>query len=208
MHVQLPRSASSPSADSHRGNATTAAPAFVRFAGGAGTVVIVIGLLGLEAWAFDVEMLKSVVPGRVSMKANTALTLVLAGLSLRLRARPGGPRRRRAAIAAAWAVVLMGAVVLLEYLSGWDPGIDQLFFREPPSAVDTTFPGRMSPLTAMAFVIVGGRWCCWMSPSAPAARRKSWRSRASRWRFSRSSDSRGRTRRSEGARPRCGASNG
>ena len=43
---------------------------------------IAIGLIGLAGWVFKVEILKTVLPGLVTMKANTAVCFVLVGLSL------------------------------------------------------------------------------------------------------------------------------
>ncbi|HEV8488755.1 MAG TPA: ATP-binding protein, partial [Candidatus Limnocylindrales bacterium] len=50
--------------------------------------------------------------------------------------------------------LLLGAVVGAQYLVG-DLGVDQLLFAEPPGAFGTVHPGRMSPQTALSFVILG-----------------------------------------------------
>jgi hypothetical protein len=41
-----------------------------------------LGVIVLAGWAFDLPLLKSVLPGVVEMKANTAVGLVLAGCAL------------------------------------------------------------------------------------------------------------------------------
>ena len=58
----------------------------------AGLAIVLTGCLALIGWSFRVEVLKSVVPGMVTMKANTALAFVLAGL-------PSGSSDRGPAIA-------------------------------------------------------------------------------------------------------------
>lgn len=72
---------------------------------------------------------KSVLPGLVTMKPNTALAFVLAGVSLwLLRREEADQRARRIAGACAFLVALVGLLTLGEYLAGWNLGIDQLLF--------------------------------------------------------------------------------
>ena len=49
-----------------------------------GLFATVAGIAVLVGWLFDIPRLKSVLPGFVSMKSNTAIGFVLAGLSLAL----------------------------------------------------------------------------------------------------------------------------
>ncbi len=125
-------------------------------AGAAGVVVATLGGLVLAGWALDLEAVKSVLPGLVAMKANTALAFVLAGLSLWLQAREGASARRWwVARAAALSTALIGSLTLLEYVAGLDLGIDQLLFEEAATALATSSPGRMAPATAFAFLALG-----------------------------------------------------
>jgi hypothetical protein len=48
----------------------------------ASVIAIAVGFLVLIAWSFDITWLKNWMPGTVSMKANTALGFILAGISL------------------------------------------------------------------------------------------------------------------------------
>ncbi|HXM99994.1 MAG TPA: ATP-binding protein [Candidatus Dormibacteraeota bacterium] len=116
----------------------------------------VLGCLVLFGWAFHIEHLKSVVPGLVTMKANTALGLALSGTSLWLLL-PGEshPRRRQIAHFLALLVTLIGAATLCEYLFGLNLRIDQLLFNEPTGTVATYSPGRMSLTSATAFLAIG-----------------------------------------------------
>lgn len=119
------------------------------------------GALALLGWLLEIDVLKSIVPGQVTMKANTALGLMLAGLALICLAAPGaGGRRRRTGHAAVVGVGLLGAVNLGQHLFGADLGIDQLLFDEPAGAVATATPGRMAPSTALAFVLVAAALGC------------------------------------------------
>ena len=62
---------------------------------GTGLAVAAIGAVVLVGWVFDVGLLKSVLPGFSTTKANTATGLSLAGIALALLARSAvGPRGR------------------------------------------------------------------------------------------------------------------
>ncbi|MBI3886462.1 MAG: response regulator [Opitutae bacterium] len=120
-------------------------------------IAVGVGLLGLTVlggWAFDNPVLKSVLPGQVSMKANSALGFCLAALALGSLG-SAVPWRRRLALAGAVAVAGLGAATLGEYIFSLNPGLDQLLFRETAGAVATSAPGRMAPLTAANFLVAG-----------------------------------------------------
>jgi len=117
---------------------------------------IVVGLLVLVGWALDIEILKRGVPGLVSMKANTAIAFILSGITLwLLQADQVGPRTRPIAHVYAFIVTVIGALTLIEYQFGWDFGIDQLLFKEPSETSDDAYPGRMSPASALNFILIG-----------------------------------------------------
>lgn len=119
-------------------------------------LTLLIGGLVLVGWATDVGALKTVLPGLVSMKANTALAFVLAGLSLwLLRDEATALQTRRIAHLLAGTVALIGLLTLTEYALGRNLGIDQLLFQEAGAAVGTSSPGRMAPNTALNFLLVG-----------------------------------------------------
>ncbi len=121
----------------------------------AGTAAMAVGGLVLAGWLLDLGILKSVLPGQVSMKPNTALAFVLSGASLRLQ--EGGRRGGRACAAL---VALIGLATLAEYLAGWNLGIDELLFRDDPAPVGTTHAGRMAQATALDFLLLGASlWC-------------------------------------------------
>ncbi len=127
------------------------------FTQSAAVAVMAMGALVLTGWALNVEALKTVLPGFASMKANTALGLVLAGAALWLLADEGAAQwRRRAGLAGAVIVTLLGLLTLGQYLFGANFGIDQMLFRETPGAVLTGQPGRMGGNAALCFVLSGG----------------------------------------------------
>jgi hypothetical protein len=90
------------------------------------------------------------------MKANSALALILSGISLWLLApEDSSPQRRRSALTFASLVALVGLGTLCEYVLGLNLGIDQLLFHEPDGALATYSPGRMSPVAAIALAAIG-----------------------------------------------------
>lgn len=117
---------------------------------------IVVGLLVLVGWISDISFLKSVLPGLTTMKANTALAFILAGVSLWiLQRKETSQRTRRVGQACAAFVAMAGMLTLSEYVLDLDLGLDQLLFKESSGAVRTSHLGRMSPVTALNFGLVG-----------------------------------------------------
>ncbi|MDO8464405.1 MAG: PAS domain S-box protein [Gallionella sp.] len=115
-----------------------------------------IGLVVLCGWALGIDALKRLLPGLVTMKANTAAAFVLSGICLYLQTLPTASmasllaRRLAAAL-----VLLLGLATLSEYQFGWNTGLDQLLFSEPPGEILTSHPGRMSTITATNFALIG-----------------------------------------------------
>src|SRR5580693_3767574 len=88
--------------------------------------VMALGCVVLYGWARGIEPLKTVFPGLVTMKVNSALGLMVSGASLWLLL-PGASRTLRGHVARflAFAVALIAAATLTEYLFGLNLGIDQ-----------------------------------------------------------------------------------
>jgi len=132
-----------------------------RFSRLSAAACIAIGLVVVAGWAFHVAPLKSLLPQFVAMMPNTALGLLLGGLALWVAASPSSAgtrapaRRRRVAAAAAAALALVGLLTCLEFLLGADLHIDELLFRDPDTAARLAPHGRMSPLTAANFAMLG-----------------------------------------------------
>ncbi len=119
--------------------------------------VIAVGVLALFGWQFDIELLKTGLPGNpTTMKANTAFCFVLSGISLALSQKERLPRRGyRLALGLAGLVVAVGGLTLLEYIFYWNLGIDELLFHDTAARSTSIYPGRMSESTAFNFVLAG-----------------------------------------------------
>ncbi|MEG4969183.1 PAS domain S-box protein [Microcoleus sp. B6-A1] len=121
----------------------------------ASLLVIANGCLVLLGWQFDISLLKSGFPGMTStMKANTAICFLLAGVSLRLLQYQRSRLHHRIAQGMAGLIIIMGLLTLSQYIFGWKLGIDEWLFRDFVSSA-TPYPGRMGVNTALNFVLMG-----------------------------------------------------
>jgi two-component system cell cycle sensor histidine kinase/response regulator CckA len=132
--------------------AAAASPRSAVFVRIASSVLVAVGAIVFLAWLLDVSWIKSFVPGTSTMKANTAVLFVLAGLALGLSR---APRERPAVGALASVVVVVAAGTLAEYAFDRDLGLDQLLVVDPAPVPLTAAPGRMGINTAIAFVLAG-----------------------------------------------------
>ncbi len=115
-----------------------------------------LGLAILLGWALDLPLLRTGIPGSLSVKANSAMAFLAAGLAARtLASRRTGPRARIVARIAGVVVASVGFFTLVEYVAGVSLGIDQILFQEPPGTSGTPYPGRMPPNSALAFFFIG-----------------------------------------------------
>ena len=121
----------------------------------ASVIVIVVGISVLLGWLLNIPQLTSILPGFATMKANSALAFVLAGLSLWLSQTERENdyidliSKGSAALAA-----LIGLLTLWQYVFNQDLGIDQLLLNDTQTA-QAVYPGRMSPVTAVTLSVLG-----------------------------------------------------
>ncbi len=119
--------------------------------------VLLLGISVIVGWMFDITFLKSVLPGLPAMKVNLAVGFILLAASLWMLGtkKVQSPALRLTARTCSFTAILIGAITLLEYIGGWDAGIDQLLIKESPGALFNTHPGRPSPLAALNLVLAG-----------------------------------------------------
>lgn len=119
---------------------------------GAG-LCVALGLLVLLGWTWDVALLKRAHPDFESMKANAALAFILAGLAL--LASTISSSTRNAGVGLGLMLVALAVATLLEDLWATDFGIDEFLVPDPEGATGEGAPGRMSPGTAVCFLLSG-----------------------------------------------------
>ncbi len=133
--------------------------------------VFALGAAVLLGWLLDVDAVKRVLPGAVTMKFNTAIGFALAGASLGIFVcnRDQLPRRRESLLLA-WMVLLLGLLTLMQYLFTVSFGIDQLLINSPLEPLTSAPPGRMALATSLGFVLAGLA-LVWL-PGAPGSLRQ------------------------------------
>ena len=119
-------------------------------------VAFSIGAAALLGWIFDNEFLKRIHPSLVTMKANTAVCLMLVALSVLLvEYGPGSVIKRRISMVLAAIVAVVAVTTLSEHIFGWNTGLDQLLFYESVREAGPSFPGRMGVAASLNFSLLG-----------------------------------------------------
>jgi hypothetical protein len=122
-----------------------------------GLVTVLAGVVVLAGWWFDIAVFKSVLPGKSTMKPNTALGFMFSGLALvGLSTGRGAKHFGRPFISflCSALVATLGVATLGEYVLALNLGIDSLLFRTALLAEGDSFAGRMAPSTALAFFML------------------------------------------------------
>ena len=121
--------------------------AFLRVSG---LVAVAVGAMVIVGWYAHWTLLVQVLPNFVPMKFNTAIGFILCGLALVLQT----TRNVRFVPWLGSVVALLGLLTLVEFCTGLDLHIDELFFRYYLILPSETSP-RMAPLSSGCFLILG-----------------------------------------------------
>lgn len=115
--------------------------------------IVTLGLSVTLGWMFDIQLLKTVLPGYVSMKINTALCFILAGSVFALLVK--GKWNLYCKLISFF-LILFCITSLSQNIFNWDFGIDQLLVTDDdPLSKLNSHPGRPSPTTAFCFGLIG-----------------------------------------------------
>ena len=130
-----------------------------QFVSSCSLLAMAFGLWVLLGWTFHSYIVKSILPGQVTVKANTAGCFILIGFALWILRREDSRAAAGWKLAAKMAALItsvVGLLSLLEFLFGWDLGIDQLWFHAGAEDIPGSVrPGLMSPITALGFLGLG-----------------------------------------------------
>ncbi len=126
------------------------------FSKAAAIITIVVALLVLIGWIFNIPVLKSILPQWPAMKFNAAICLLLSGITLYLLNKPSvSLTEKKVAQLFASFILIIGLLTLSQYLFGYNAGIDELFWKDDRAAVLTTYLGRMILIAAFNFTLLG-----------------------------------------------------
>lgn len=112
-------------------------------------IAMALGLSTIAGWHLHLPALVQIHASLVPMQYNTGLGFVLSCAAFLLNARY--PKLARAL---AFLVLALGGLTLVEHIGDIDLGLDQLFMQHYITTL-TSSPGRMSPMSALGFVLVG-----------------------------------------------------
>ncbi|MET0700211.1 MAG: sensor domain-containing diguanylate cyclase [Mycobacterium sp.] len=118
--------------------------------------VFFLAALNWLGWATGVDELTRVYATWPPMTPWTALWLALLGAAILVQSGHPTPVRVWVGRALALVVGALAVVVLAEYISGGDFGIDRLWFGEAVTTLQSSWPGRPSPQTASSVLLLAG----------------------------------------------------
>ncbi len=126
-----------------------ATPLFRQLPRIAGIAVALFGLLIIASWYAHWRPILQMLRDTAPMQYNSALRFILLGTGLFLLT----TARAKIAPWLGGAVLILTLLTLLQYLTGRNFGIDQIFFK-PYFEFNRIYPGRMSPLAAVCFIFI------------------------------------------------------
>jgi two-component system cell cycle sensor histidine kinase/response regulator CckA len=119
----------------------------------AGYLLVFLGASVLIGWIGNIGFLMTVLPGRITMKPNTAIGFLCTGIAIVLLTRRSLTRSLQTfGVVFAAIVTGLGLFTLIEYAFHLNLGIDQLIFNDP---MQYPYPGRMAHITALNFCFSG-----------------------------------------------------
>jgi sigma-B regulation protein RsbU (phosphoserine phosphatase) len=126
----------------------------------ASTFPAIAGVLSVLGLILQIPTLESALPGEPVVEVNSALCLILFSFAIFFARHPRTgarlPHNVTLSRILAGAAGLIGLLSLLERISSRDFGIDQLLYHYPDSlAALSAHPGRISPITALDFSLLG-----------------------------------------------------
>lgn len=119
-------------------------------------VAFCIGAAAFLGWILNNETLKRIHPALVTMKANTAVCLMLSAFAIfLLHDKSSSTVKCRIAQVCAGIVALVGLITFSQHLFDWNAGIDQLLFFESRDEAGLSFQGRMGVAASLNFSLLG-----------------------------------------------------
>lgn len=121
-------------------------------------LVFVGSTLVIGGWVYNINILKSLLPGLVTMKFTTALSFLISAVIVFFISERQGGRKDLAAVTipvATLILFLLMGTLLTSVLFGITSGLETLFIPEREGAIFTAVPGRPSIGTMVNFLLIG-----------------------------------------------------
>lgn len=119
--------------------------------------VCAVGAAAMVGWIWNIEALKSVVPGWPTMKFDTALSFVVSSISFYYisRALEGAFDRAQVILSASCLILfLVMGILFFSFFLEVRTGVEELFVKELPGGVMTVAAGKPSLPTAINFLLI------------------------------------------------------
>lgn len=141
---------------------------YARFALLCGVITASFGGLGLVSWVTGFHHLASIRSHYIPMAPSSALAFLFLGGALVLRLQgPSCRLGRFGAVAASLCVLCVSLLILVGFFSRLDIGLEEVLIRDP-RPFGATLTGRMSPITALGFLLTSVALLLLLSPARPA----------------------------------------
>lgn len=118
-----------------------------------GSAIVLMGIIVMAGWIFDITVLKSIVPGFPSMKLNNAICFLILGSSflfLQNKKRFIGISRILAMV-----VLVIASLTLSQDIFNYNAGIDELFIKDEMARItELAMPGRMATTSSLCFMLI------------------------------------------------------
>lgn len=116
---------------------------------------MVVGIIVLIGWIFQVERLTDWTNEGISMFPNTAIGAICLGIALIAASQKHSHTARSVSIACAGFVALIGGATFFEHLTSINLGVDTLLFKPTFGHRAATSPLRMGPPASVSYLTLG-----------------------------------------------------
>src|SRR5688500_7768892 len=119
-------------------------------------ITMLLGIMVIIGWFTHNDFLRMIIPGQVKIKFNVALCFMFSSMVL-LSYLLQEKNKIRDTVSVLFSVIisLIGLLTLIEYIFGFNLGIDELFVRDELRTTAIYYAGRMSPISAINFLLIG-----------------------------------------------------
>ncbi len=122
-------------------------------------LVTMMTAIVLMSWQFDLEPLKSIIPGLPVMTPLTAVLLQLFSFSLigyiSAQLQHEGGWKKHVGLTFAIAGLIISVFTVVQYLFGLPASIEYLLYKDSVLSYGANYPGRPSPHTAITGIVTG-----------------------------------------------------